>query len=493
MSVLIPADDSEPSSDVGDKVEMARVPRHVWAYAQDQTDLVDAARDIRRYLQELAERASIRIHTIESRAKSLTSYQEKSGKIGADGRPKYVDPAMQIHDCVAARVIVFTMLARNDLADLISSHADVIERQNPGDLKHNGYDSEHLVIAALNKRDERDRYPALARYFDKYRGLEIQIRSVAGHAWAEYEHDVRYKSGAYQELTADGRSQIDQWFVEAGGMRHYMDELFGKIEAHLIAVDGESGSHLTSLDLADSLAPIPAIEDEDVAESDSRELDTESMRGLIRARFPEHEIGDEQATATLVAHLERLGVSTVGELETALANVEEGQVARLMDYPTETAGARRLDDELLATYQDRYVETSADEERQQFLRLRLRRVRGKFAIYSVDDGGGSSKVMTAASAVREIARIVASAEGVQAAIIADAVARTRSELLPSAKPQLVRTVQGPIYVATNFTRKQAEDIMSRLVQRVQVKPVRVYRAGDLLFDSSDAAAEADSP
>ena len=481
MSTLS-ADDDGSDGEFGAGVEVARIPRHVWAYAQDQSDLADAARDIRRYLQELAERASIRIHTIESRAKSLSSYEEKSQKVGSDGQPKYADPATQIHDCVAARVIVFTMLARNDLADLIGSHASVIERQNPGDIKHNGYDSEHLVIAALNKRDERDRYPALARYFEKYRGLEIQIRSVAGHAWAEYEHDVRYKSGAYQELSPDGRSQIDQWFVEAGGMRHYMDELFGRIEAHLIAVDGEGAPDGTSIDPEPTL-PVPAGEDDETNEDDGRLLDVETLRGLIHARFPEYEVGDDQTTARIAEHLERVGVTSVGELEAALANVEEGQVARLMDYPTETSGARRLDDELLATFQDRYVDTADDEERQQFLRLRLRRVRGKFAIYSVDDGSGPSKAMTAASAVREIARLIASVENIGEAAVEGAVSTKKTDLLPSAKPRLVRTVHGPIFVATNFTRAQAEETMWQLVHRARTKPLRVYRAGDLLFES----------
>lgn len=488
MSIPAPADDDPRHPGV--EVELAHIPSHVWAYAQDQSELADAARDIRRYLQELAERASIRIHTIESRAKSLSSYQEKSHKVGADGKPKYANPATEIHDCVAARVIVFTMLARNDLADLISSHASVIERQNPGDVKHNGYDSEHLVIAALNKRDERDRYPALARYFDKYRGLEIQIRSVAGHAWAEYEHDVRYKSGAYQELSPDGRRQIDQWFVEAGGMRHYMDELFGRIEAHLIAVDRESAPDVALIDPVEPLLPVPAGEDDETNDVDTRLLDVETLRELIDARFPEYEVGDDQTTARIAAHLERVGVKSSGELEAALANVEEGQVARLMDYPTETSGARRLDDELLATFQDRYVDTADDEERQQFLRLRLRRVRGKFAIYSVDNGSGPSRAMTAASAVREIARLIASVENPRQATVVGAVSTTKTDLLPSAKPHLVRTVHGPIYVATNFTRVQAEDIMRQLVQRARIKPLRVYRAGDLLFASSAPPVDA---
>lgn len=466
---------------IADDGEYEKVPRHVWEYAQDQTDLADAARDIRRYLGELAEGGSIQIHTIEARAKSLTSYREKSQKRAADGSLEYAKPAKQIHDCVAARVIVFTTRARNDLAELIDLHAEVIERQNPGDKKHNGYDSEHIVICALKKSDERARHVALGRYLSKYRGLEIQIRSVAGHAWAEYEHDVRYKPGAYQELSEDGKRQIDQWFVEAGGMRRVMDDLFGKIEERLITVDQDADGPQ-----ADELR-----EDTDEAfadDSDPRDLDEATLSELIISRFPQHELGESNAVTQLLGHLQALKVATVGELEAALANVEEGQVARLMDYPSETSGTRRLDDELLATFTERYVESATGDDRRQFLRLRLRRVRGKFAIYSVDDGSGARRLLTAASAVREIARFVATSQGLEAVSVEGAVALEKDGLLPSSKARAVKTPNGPVYVATNFTRRWAEYVMRTLVLRVPDSSLRVLRAGDLLFAASPAVA-----
>jgi hypothetical protein len=82
----------------------------------------------------------------------------------------------------------------------------------------------------------------------------------------------------------------------------------------------------------------------------------------------------------LVEQLATLDVTTVGELEAALSSLDEGQVARLMDYPTETTGTRKLHDELLAVFLDRYVGAARDADRQQPLRLRLRRVRGRFTI-----------------------------------------------------------------------------------------------------------------
>jgi ppGpp synthetase/RelA/SpoT-type nucleotidyltranferase len=474
-------------AEVNEDIDYARVPRHVWDFARDQSDLTQAARDIRRYLEELAERASIRIHTIEARAKSLTSYQEKSEKKKGDGSPYYANPAAEIHDCVAARVIVFTTRARNDLADLISLHTEVIERKNPGATKYNGYDSEHLTVSSLKKAEERARYVALGRYLNNYRGLEIQIRSVAGHAWAEYEHDIRYKSVAYQELSEDGKLQIDQWFVEAGGMRRVMDELFGNIEELLINLEQDDTDN-------EPPAELPEATDDGFADDlDPRSLDEVTLGELISSRFPNNEIGDSTAVQELLEHLKALDVTTVGALEVALAHVEEGQVARLMDYTNETSGARRLDDELLATFTERYLEAATGEDRKQFLRLRLRRVRGKFAIYSVDDGGGSRRLLTAANAVRQMARYVASSRGLGSASVEGAIASDKGDLLPSTNARLVKTANGPIYVATNFTRSWAESVMRTLIQRVPGSGLRVLRAGDLLFEAPDAVQEIDGP
>ena len=101
-----------------------QVTSHLWQYAQDQDFLADVARETRRFLTELALDASIDVHLVEARPKTLASYMVKSEKTKDDGAPKYTDPAAQIHDCVAARVIVYTTRARNDLAELIVSRCE---------------------------------------------------------------------------------------------------------------------------------------------------------------------------------------------------------------------------------------------------------------------------------------------------------------------------------------------------------------------------------
>jgi len=462
-------------SDEKDGNPVAQIAAHLWRYAQDQELLRGASDDVQAYLTELAQEASITVHAINGRPKSLSSYEKKASKIDSSGGPRYPDPATQIHDCVAARVILFTTSARDDLVLLVKSRTDVLEHKNPGLTKYNGYDSEHLVINGLTDEDAQARYPRLTRYLKEYPGLEIQLRSVASHAWAEYEHDIRYKAGAYQGLSADGKLQIDQWFVEAGGMRRVMDNLFAQIEGTLI-----------SKDTKEEAAPASPEEVEAAPEeTDETPIGQASLARVVAARHPGAERGEGRDYDVVLEQLDRLGIKTVGQLEVALADLEEGYVAQLMDYPTSTSGVRRLDDEILAAFTDRYVEVAPDGKRKQLLELRLRRVRGKFAIYSIEVGETATPPMTAARTVRHLAAIVADASGLEAAEVLGAISRVEGDLNASAHARLVRTTSGSLSVASNLTRAWAEEIMRALVKGAPSAGIRIVRAGDTFLQSED--------
>ncbi|GAA3397526.1 hypothetical protein [Cryptosporangium minutisporangium] len=449
-----------------------RVPSHLWRYAKDQAFLGEAAQETKRFLEELALDGSIDVHLVQARAKTLASYTDKSLKRKKDGTARYADPSTQIHDCVAARVIVYTLRARNDLAELIVTRCDWRERRNPGDFKHNGYDSEHIVISGIRDSEVRRRYKALTDYLGKYQALEIQLRSVAGHAWAEYEHDIRYKSGAYRELADDDRGLVDKYFIEAGGMRRYMDEIFDKIE-ELIRPHGAVPTDESVIDLDE---PSPET-------LNSNPLDAAALGALIANRFPGDEPGDSLLQALILDQLSALEVTTIGQLEAALSDIEEGHVAKLMDYPTTTTGLRKLDDELLAIFRDRYVETAEGEDRQQLLRLRLRRVRGRFTIYSLEGLEETQRPVAAARAVRDLAKFVAEREGLAAATVTGAVGMSPDDITPGYFPKEVSTSAGSVYVATNLTRSYAEDLMRQLLSRVPGSGIRIRRAGDLLFET----------
>src|SRR5699024_4486610 len=59
---------------------------------------------------------------------------------------------------------------------------------------------------------------------------EIQIRTVASHAWAEFEHSRRYKGVGYRKVSEHDRETIDQLFGAAADARSALDETFTAID-----------------------------------------------------------------------------------------------------------------------------------------------------------------------------------------------------------------------------------------------------------------------
>lgn len=484
-------------------------------YAADGALHRTAAEECKRFLDDLVREASIDTHDISARAKEYTSFCDKASKRRSDGRPKYEDPLREISDCVAARVILYTSRARDDLADLLSRRARVKERINPGSIKHNGYDSEHFVITAIydrsfddqrspgvgSDRRSRSRYPRLAEYLDKYSGLEIQLRSVAAHAWAEYEHDIRYKSEAYRSLPNDRRAQIDQLFVEAGGLRKFMDSVFDQIQGILL-VDGPSDVDDTEPAHVGDVAGERARNDpgsridtglepgnrrrEDVLRDVDGPLLPDGLRALIAQRFPDADPGSDEEITELAAHLQRLGLTTVESLKDQLGeDAGAAEVAALMEYPRDdVSGARRLDDEMLTKLADRYVRTAPTEGRRRLLELRRRRVNGKFNIYSVEKDGRVNRPVSASRVVRNLVVAVARDYGTDLALVPGVIASTPADLQERSLP--IRVSGGELYIVDDLDRSRSEDAMRSLLNNVQGSGYKVRRAGDLLAEAPPA-------
>lgn len=469
---------AEQTSSAGDEHDSRNtptetIPRHVWEFANEQGMLKSAADQMRSYLYELSTEALIPVHTIETRAKSLASYMEKCSRLEDDGTAKYDEPRKQIDDCVAARIIVFTTRARRDFLDLLKTRLKTHNHANPGESKHNGYDSDHLVVTGVDAPHLSARYPDLTTFLRQRPGLEVQIRTVAGHAWAEYEHDVRYKSSAYRNLNASDQGRVNQWFIEAGGLRRYLDQVFNEIDEFIVP---------TALAAEEVESADEDIEAASRAEDDNPPLSVETLTETIESLYPGLEIGSSESLNDLLDHLYKLGIKTVPGVHSTVDQVDREEVASLMDYPIEVSGARRLDDELLAVFARRYVEAAPSDARRQLLELRLRRVNGKFAIYVVEGlGHEATRPITAARAVRELTRIVGEEIGPADACIENAISLEESTLPGAAHPRVVMVGDSEIFVATNLSRAYAESLMTDLVAKLPEGTVKVFRAGDLLL------------
>ena len=227
--------------------------------ALDITDYVDwdwlpgAADEIKVYLTRLLTEGSIVAHAVDSRSKSIASFQEKCARKGYD------NPRLEVTDTVAVRLIMYSVTDKDRAVELVRERFDVAEDFNPGDLKDSerrGYDCAHLIVTGEKGTGSRDWMVAggsLSKYFDRFGGLEIQIRTVASHAWAEFEHSRRYKGTLYEKISEHDRRTIDQLFGAAADARSALDETFTAIERVL----------------ANPTRPLASYDEEDEGEEDS--------------------------------------------------------------------------------------------------------------------------------------------------------------------------------------------------------------------------------
>lgn len=150
---------------------------------------------VKNVLAETFKAKTIKVNSIERRAKTVDSFGRKAAVPRPDdpSQPRYKYPLSEVTDLAGVRVITFFPKTLEQ-ADLVIRHEfDVIERSDKGEalLKEErlGYRSVHYLV---RMRDDRVKLLEYNRFRDLI--AEIQVRTILQHAWAEIEHDIQYKS-----------------------------------------------------------------------------------------------------------------------------------------------------------------------------------------------------------------------------------------------------------------------------------------------------------
>lgn len=138
-------------------------------------------------VESIIKSQSINVHEIIGRVKTVESLQ---GKVK---RKNYSNLA-EITDLCGIRIITYFSDDVDKIAELISQEFEVdventIDKRKSEDPTKFGYVSLHYVVGLK----EENTSPTLYGKFKNIK-LEIQIRTVMQHAWAEIEHDLGYKS-----------------------------------------------------------------------------------------------------------------------------------------------------------------------------------------------------------------------------------------------------------------------------------------------------------
>lgn len=342
--IVTPSLGAEPATRRADPVRAA-----VQEYAAQHAELTLAGQQAVALVQALLDEAGINYLSVTGRTKSIPSFAEKAARTQC-GVPLYDDPLTQITDLLGVRVITYVRDDVDAVADVLAEQVIVhddrdwgLETANQGRF---GYASRHLMIS-LDPARAGD--PALSRL--RGRRAQVQVRTVLQHAWAEFEHDIRYKGTVPAEHVGD----FDRRFTLAAGLLELADREFAEIRERL------RGATPT---------PAPAAGDDDPR------LDPRELAAYLAGQYSEAGWSRTDHYSWIAGLLLELGVTSLDELGDVLRQADEETIAIQMDYRHPPGAVRRLDDALLWVFGDRYVDLHQNAHRATLLRHRLERLRG---------------------------------------------------------------------------------------------------------------------
>lgn len=304
-------------------------------YAARRPALVAATDRYLRLVTTLLDDAGINYLNVTARTKSVASFAEKADR-SVDGRRLYTDPLSELTDQIGLRVITFLRDDVTTVANLLAEEMQLLDDRDMGQETARegrwGYASRHLVVAV-----EGEQQPA-----------SIQVRTVLQHAWAEFEHDIRYKGSIPEEDAPD----LDRRFTLAAGLLELADREFSAIRERLKS------------------SP-PAARSE---QSDDPRIGTPVLATYLGNRFPDAGWSRTEHYAWISGLLLELGIDSLDELDELLAGLDTDAVNEKMDYRYPAGAVRRLDDALLARYGDRYVGLTGNAHRVAQLQARLEKL-----------------------------------------------------------------------------------------------------------------------
>jgi predicted RNase H-like nuclease/ppGpp synthetase/RelA/SpoT-type nucleotidyltranferase len=336
-----------PKEDDPPQVQQSLVRSAVQRYASLQPELGAVTERYVALVTSLLDDAGINYLSVTGRAKSVASFAAKADR-SVDGRPVYSDPLEEITDQIGVRVITYLHSDVTAVAHLLADQLEVLDDRDMGQETARqgrfGYASRHLLVRLDGGRSVPV-YESL-----RQRRAQVQIRTVLQHAWAEFEHAIRYKGTVPEEHVPD----LDRRFTLAAGLLELADREFSQISDRL----------RTSLR---DQRPEPDA-------SDPR-ISTEELATFLGTTYPDAGWSRPDHYGWVSGLLLELGITSLDELAAVLASVDSAAIHAHMGYRYPSGAVRRLDDALLAVYGDRYLELHGNAHRMPLLRARLDKLR----------------------------------------------------------------------------------------------------------------------
>ncbi len=320
-------------------------------FALDHPTLVAAGEQFLALVAGILDDAGINYLSVTGRTKTVASFAEKARRT-RDGVALYTDPLREITDTIGVRVITYVHSDVSAVADLLHDQVVVHDDRDMGRETAQegrfGYASRHLLIGLDAAREGHASYELL-----RGRSAQVQVRTVLQHAWAEFEHDIRYKGTMPDEHARD----FDRRFTLAAGLLELADQEFSTIRDTLRS----SASSAT---------------EPDVADEDPR-IDPRELAAFLAGQYAEAGWSRTDHYAWISGLLLELGVTGLDELGDVLRAGDEETIRDRMGYHYPPGAVRRLDDALLASYGSAYVGLRGNSHRRAALEARLEKLQGR--------------------------------------------------------------------------------------------------------------------
>jgi predicted RNase H-like nuclease/ppGpp synthetase/RelA/SpoT-type nucleotidyltranferase len=317
-------------------------------YSDKHEELTAAGAAFVRLVTSILDEAGINYLSVTGRTKSVTSFAAKAAR-RQDGELLYPDPLRDITDQLGVRVITYVLSDVDVVADLLADQVVVRDDRDLGRETASqgrfGYASRHLLVALDAARESQPAYEGL-------RGLvaSVQIRTVLQHAWAEFEHDIRYKG----TIPAEHASDFDRRFTLAAGLLELADREFSTIRGRL----------------RPGAAGVPATEDDDPR------IDPRELAAFLAGQYADAGWSRTDHYAWISGLLLELDITSFDQLGEVLRPIDGLDLNARMDYRYPPGAVRRLDDALLAAFGRRYIDLRGNEHRVPALSARLERLTG---------------------------------------------------------------------------------------------------------------------
>ena len=176
----------------------------------------------------------------------------------------------------------------------------------------------------------------------------MQLRTVLQHAWAEFEHEARYKGRVPPEHARD----LDRRFTLAAGLLELADQEFSTIRERL-------------------RPELPAPSTSEPEEPEDPRLDPRELAAFLAGQYDDAGWSRTDHYAWISGLLLELGITSLDELGEVLRRPDLLGLNEAMGYRYPPGAVRRLDDALLAAYTGRYVDLRGNAHRADLLRQRL--------------------------------------------------------------------------------------------------------------------------